>query len=258
MKTPNSRIGHGFICFWFALLLGLLSPPVYGQDFILNIDHGRMDARIEGVSMQQVMERISKDIGILVFLDPSLLSDPLSVQFQGLPVEQGLKKIVGEYSYAMVFSAEVHGRGGHPVKAIRVYPKGQPEADRYVFLNPADRRERKPGSPVVMSAQEVNALLKKNEQTTLSHVAQQISQRKNSRELGDTPGDRSLVHRTLQRARRVRELKELKARTLARKRAFETKRSMQFQEQQASQAGRVWTSRREAAVKSGQSTNVVN
>lgn len=256
---------HRFIhrIIFCSLFLFVVVQPVrvHAGEFLLRLEHGRMDALFEGESMQQVMQKISRDTGILTFVDKSLLSHPLQVHFQGLPVEKGLKKIVEGLSYAMIFSAELDETGNHPVKAIRVYPKGQPDTAEYVFFDSYDEQDVEQGASRVMSLDEVEARISRNEEMTRSHVAQKISDRKNHRKgrsVGNAPGENSIVGNVLKRARKVREFKELKGRTLARQKDLEARRARQFQQDRAAMARTAFEQGRETAMKSGSSRDSVN
>ncbi len=192
-----------------------------------------MDAVIEGQPLKQVMETVIKETGINVFIDQSLLDTRLSVSFKGLSVEEGLKKIVGPQSYIMVFSPGKDTAGNCPVKAIRIYPKGEPDKARYVSLNANGLAGFTSVGATVLTPQEVDDILERDEQVNLSHVSQENSKRKNGKDMGNTPGNRSLVDEAVRRAKELQKYRELKAKTLNQKTNYETRTALQIQKEKA-------------------------
>lgn len=237
------------LCFLAYFLLGFL-PESQAEDFLVTVNEGRMEVLADGHSLQNVLNSISQETGILVFVEPSLLSDPLSVRFQGYGIEQGLKRILRDHSYAMVFLPSLDGAGNHRVKAVRVYPKGQSHPSGYVMLNPSDLDGSERGNSAPLSSEQVDAMLRENQEISLSHVAQQISERRNKKEVGSTPGEQSIVSKRIERIEKVRQFKELKAETMTRRQTYERTRNSGYYFRNAAKAQSDVEHKRQEALKS--------
>lgn len=224
--------GHSILTHIAALTFLLCSSthPVQAsaQEFALTVQKGRMSARVQGACLQAVLQEVSDETGIQVFVEPSLLPSRVSAQFQGLTVEEGLKRLISGHSYAMVFSALKNEAGIHPLKAVRVYPKGSGEGGGYVLIQAQAEAVVKPAPGTVLTLNQVEALIKQNEELTRSAVAQRISQRENRPDMGNTPGSRSAISQALERAKKFRKYQELKAASEQRKEAYETWKTAQL------------------------------
>jgi len=165
------------VVYFYTLLVGIFlgsvlfvplafsAGPANNQEggISLSIRDGRMDMALTGESMLHVLEEVARQTGISVFVEKTLLDTTRTVHFRNLTVEEGLKRIVGRESYAMVFSAERDSYGNYPVKAIRVYPKGKADAGRYMQLRPSGSGQRS-GEIVEYSREEVDAILARNDE----------------------------------------------------------------------------------------------
>jgi len=222
------------IVFFYLVLAGILPGPILsvppafsagstaitGDGISLFIHAGRMDAALEGETMRRVMEEVARQSRISIFVEKSLLDTPLTVRFRNLSVEEGLRKMIGQQSYAMVFSAKRDALGNHPVKAIRVYPRGEREEGPYLYLRQAEAVEGGV-SKVEMSREAVDIILARNDEITRSAIARRIEERKNGKVRGDTPGRRTPVAEAIYRVKQARKFKALRAGTLARRSMFE-------------------------------------
>ncbi|MEK6776552.1 MAG: hypothetical protein AABY87_06685 [bacterium] len=223
---------------------------------MLNIEQGRMDAMVQGVPMQQVMEAVAGKTGIHIFIDPSLSAVPVSVGFHGLSFEEGLKKILGAQSYMMIFSSGIDETGNHPVKAIKVCPKGKEDNARYVSLNANGLAGLTSVGATVLTPQEVDDILEMDEQVNLSRVSQENAGRKNGKDMGNTPGNRSLVDEALQRAKKMQKYEELKAKTMNQNmNNYEARTALQLQQKKAAMDKIAFEHKRYEAAKTSLSRN---
>jgi hypothetical protein len=94
-----------FVCFFFLLLAlhplsaaGLESPAVD-----LNFTGETMSADLKGVSLGIILERIKQEKGIWFKADTSLLEEKVAVQFSGLTIERGLKRILASKNYSFFY-----------------------------------------------------------------------------------------------------------------------------------------------------------
>ncbi len=197
--------------------------PLANVSGMLRIDRedGRLDATIQGRPTGEVLEALSRATGIRFYLDPSLMAVPLSASVEDLPFEDALKRILGVHSYVMHFAAPSDPAGRHRLTAVRVYPKGRFSAERYVLVAPAPHGTDPVEAPAVLSAEEVDALLRKHDAITRAATAQRIAEKRNRPLAGARWDGKSLGQAALERARRIRTLQQRKARALARKHAWE-------------------------------------
>jgi len=252
-----------FLCSIFSYILFVFvfcfftASGVRAESLVLNVEHGRMDAAIEKATLNQVMESVIRKTGIRVFIDPSLLNDRISVHFKDQNIEDALKKISGTQSYAMIFSPEKDASGNHILKAVRIYPKGGPDhQERYVSLNDHLLAGFKSSGPAFLTSQEVGDMLKRDEQASLSHVSQENSKRKNGKEMGNTPGSRSLIDEALYRAKKMQKFKELKAKTMNQKTQYETRTALQLQEEKSALQRIAFEYKRQESLKASLSRNM--
>lgn len=244
----------------FILSVFIFFQPVraFAGGVMLKIEQGRMDALVQGMPMQQVMESVAGKTGIHIFIDPSLSAVPVSVGFQGLSVEEGLKKILGSQSYMMIFSSGIDEAGNHPLNAIKVCPKGKEDNAQYVSLNAKGLAGYTSMGAAVLTPQEVDDILERDEQMNLSHVSQERCEKKNGKDMGNTPGNRSLVDEALQRAKKLQRYKELKAKTMNQKTTIETKTVFQLQQEKASMEKIAFEHKRQEAMKTNLSRSFGN
>lgn len=87
-----------FLLFCPLSASGLESPHVE-----LSFTGETMSADLEGVSLGIVFERINKEKGIWFKADTSLLEEKVAVQFSGLTVEKGLKRILASKNYSFIY-----------------------------------------------------------------------------------------------------------------------------------------------------------
>jgi hypothetical protein len=122
------------------LLIGVLILPFLGwwegriktasaseTSFILAIHDNLLSAKIETVSLTKVLERLAQLTLIESSLDGSIGNETVTVEFENLPLEEGIRRILQGKSYALTYSQTSFSRGDAAlpkVVGIRVVPKG--------------------------------------------------------------------------------------------------------------------------------------
>ncbi len=189
----------------------------------LRIHGGKIDAVLQGSPLRKVMACISRETGMKVWMDRSLLSDPVFTRFKGLPLERGLQRIIGDNSYVMIFSGRRVRGEGEWIREIRVYPKGRRGENDFVRVEAsvADGSGMIPASragdgPVMDVASRVRI----NREITRSARARMLAERRNKRRVGNTPGFHTIIGQARARIERARRLMSLKNGISARKEIF--------------------------------------
>src|SRR5262245_56069845 len=84
---------------------------------------GRLSVQSHGRTLKGVLEQISSQSGVFISAD-QLGEIPVSVQFEDLPLDQGLQRLLKDQDSFFFYGAESQGRGPSLV-AVWVYPKGK-------------------------------------------------------------------------------------------------------------------------------------
>ena len=93
----------GYFC------LGSFSSASSGKEEIgLEFKGQIMSAELQGVSLRMVLEKLKRERGIWFTGDESALEENISVQFDDLPLDEGLRRILSNINHALVFD---RGRG---------------------------------------------------------------------------------------------------------------------------------------------------
>ncbi len=71
--------------------------------FLLAIEGPALSVNLNKTPLAAVMEEFSKRSGIAVFVAPAVAAAEISVQFQQLPIEEGLKRILEGKRYVMLY-----------------------------------------------------------------------------------------------------------------------------------------------------------
>jgi len=115
----------------------LLAPlPVLGET--VNIKDGRISVDIKDASLAGIARDIEKQSGILFKGDESLLEEKISVSFKDLPLEQGIKRILANVNYSLIFDS----RG--EVSEVKIMSEGSDTGVSQPQFRPGQTR---PGTP---------------------------------------------------------------------------------------------------------------
>jgi len=146
MKALKTPLVFLISCLWFA------APFAWAEN--VTIQNGRMSVDLKEASIVDVAKDIEKDSGITFKGDESLLEEKVSVSFKDLPLEDGIKRILANMNYSLMYDSrgEVSGvmimaegtESGAPPAQIRQAPARAPSP---VERRPVVRRPR-PTSPL--------------------------------------------------------------------------------------------------------------
>jgi len=139
-----------------------------GASFVLTLKGNLLNAKIETVSLKEVLERLSRLTNIEVSLEKSVVDETVSVEFKNLPLEEGIRRILQGKSYALTYARNPFSKGRRvlpKVVGIRVVPEGpgssmdKERADSVILLPGSSARGRTPES---LEGQMGNALSPKD------------------------------------------------------------------------------------------------
>lgn len=118
---------HFFMATFFVLLTVVLTSGPYmvshASDLSLDYASGKLSANVSNVPLVKVLEALSAKSGIKVLLDESLKSKTVSAEFENLPIEKGIKRLVQPHSSAMIFGKRTTpaGRVEFYVSELKVF-----------------------------------------------------------------------------------------------------------------------------------------
>ncbi len=98
----------------FILILVFISfTPDIAQPARVSIEYNseKLSADVSKEPLQKVLTLLSAKLDITVFLDKTLKAKRISVKFDNLSVEEGIKKLVHPYSTAMIFKKKKDTKG---------------------------------------------------------------------------------------------------------------------------------------------------
>lgn len=88
----------------FSFFLCVFSPAWSGEEDIdVKIEGQTLSANVKEVPLKAMLEKLKKETGIWVKGSQSLLQDNISAQFEDLPLQDGLKRILSSMNYSFVF-----------------------------------------------------------------------------------------------------------------------------------------------------------
>lgn len=98
IRPPTTVAG-----FAIAALL-IFTAPAAGQNLLISFEEETLSAHVKGTPLRTVTEKIENETGVWFKAGESLLQEPVSVVFDGLPFEDGLERILSKVSYSLVFN----------------------------------------------------------------------------------------------------------------------------------------------------------
>jgi hypothetical protein len=96
-----SRLDTVIALFFATLVLG--SSPATAEDLFIAFKGETLSAHMEESPLKDVAEKIESETGIWFKARESLLQERVSVVFDGLPLEDGLERILSKMNYSLVF-----------------------------------------------------------------------------------------------------------------------------------------------------------
>jgi len=126
---------------WFVVHPGLAGA----QKATVQFKGVTMSATLSNVSLQAVLEGIEKEHGIWFETDVPLTGEKISLQFEDLPVEKGLKRILAGMNHILVFDAKKGDVVGVVIFGKKKTPASGPEGVRRTFApEPASEPPKPP------------------------------------------------------------------------------------------------------------------
>ena len=106
----------------FLLLLPFFS--IAEAEVIYNKKEGRLSVNALNSPLTEILREVSKKTGVIIKMD-SAIDNPVTVEFNDLTLEEGLKEIIMPYSYVMTFSEKLkEGKREYSVKNLQVFKNG--------------------------------------------------------------------------------------------------------------------------------------
>ncbi|OQX10860.1 MAG: hypothetical protein BWK80_45330 [Desulfobacteraceae bacterium IS3] len=133
-----------------------------------------LSADIQNAPLKEVTEKIGKEKGIWFKGEESLFEEKVSVRFTDIPLEQGLKRILGNLNHSIVFDKNSNvqgilivgtsaGKGGKPVAMYQpaappeIHPGISPEPISEPKMFRSRRNMPPPGGPVETNPADLEA-----------------------------------------------------------------------------------------------------
>jgi hypothetical protein len=98
-------------------------PQTSDEKAAVAFKNGRLSANIQDRSLERVADEFSRKTGVRVILDSELLRESVSIQFQSLSVEEGLRQLFRKHDAFFFYG--VGKDESSALKVVWVYPKGR-------------------------------------------------------------------------------------------------------------------------------------
>jgi hypothetical protein len=104
------------------MLLPLFS--IAEAEVIYNKKERRLSVNVVSSPLTEILREVSKRTGVIIKMD-SAINNPVTVKFNDLTLEEGLKEIIKPYSYAMTYRENVgEGKRDYSVKILQLFKNG--------------------------------------------------------------------------------------------------------------------------------------
>jgi len=124
-------------CFLSVFFLTAVDSSIsYAANMVIEYKSGRLSADVSETPLVQVLKKLSDICGMTTFVDSTIQSKKISVKFENLPVENGVKRLVNPYSSAVIFSKKTTSEGQEEfyISELKVFDKGNKKVS-YVVVN---------------------------------------------------------------------------------------------------------------------------
>jgi hypothetical protein len=118
MKERAIPIHCSFLLILFALSLLALAPAKAAD--LVSVKDGLLSVNLKDNSLLEVARDIEKQSGVWFRGDETLFQEKISVTFTDLPLEEGLKRILANLNYSLMFDAR------NKVAGVMVMGEGKP------------------------------------------------------------------------------------------------------------------------------------
>ncbi len=138
----NSFFMARFQGFLVAIVLMLSAAASHAADISITYKEGRLSALVSGAQLIDVLKALSDQYDTAVFVDDSIQSKKISVTFNNLELEDGVKRLVNPYNSAMIFTKKTdsYGREYFHLSQIKVFNKDSAAAT-FVTVNGEDKEQ---------------------------------------------------------------------------------------------------------------------
>ncbi len=109
-----------------------VDEPKNKDPFVVKVDRDRLTVRFQGVPLEAALKAIARKSGMMLILEAPL-EDVVTITFDNVPLDEGLRRLLGNRSYGLFYD---EGRSGHGavLKRLTVLAKehgeGRMKADR--------------------------------------------------------------------------------------------------------------------------------
>ncbi len=126
-----SRVLQGTILLAIVFLSVASSVTAQTQngEFLITYNEGLLSLSVESINLNRVLTAVAKKAGISV-TSPKQLEKAITAEFDGVPLEQGLRRILKGSSYALIYAPSGEENGAEIVSGVFVFPEGPKEARR--------------------------------------------------------------------------------------------------------------------------------
>ena len=148
-------VGTLSVLFTFILIPGRYGVS-HASDLSLIYNSGKLSANVSGASLQKVLETLSAKCGMNVFLDSSLKSKKIFSEFEDLPLEKGIKRLVNPYSSAMIFGkrASPEGRSEFFITELKVFDSSSNKASYVLMGEKTSLQTEKASRPSILKEED--------------------------------------------------------------------------------------------------------
>ncbi len=110
-----------FVLFHIEMAVAIEKDMLKGKKF-LGIDYKNdlLKVSVENVSLKEVIADVSKKVGIKIINNFSV-EDEMTVSFDYLPLERGLKQLLKGYNYVLIYSPEEEDNVKDPSSLMTIY-----------------------------------------------------------------------------------------------------------------------------------------
>lgn len=103
-KISKTAFIHSFVC--LSLLFLLCSAKAEDMVIDLNIKDNTISANLIEAPFKDIIEKIEQEKGIWFKGSDSISDETLSVQFQDLPIQDALVRILSDLNYSLIFDKD--------------------------------------------------------------------------------------------------------------------------------------------------------
>jgi hypothetical protein len=93
-----------------------------GSPFVLRVEDNLLTLKLKDAPLEKVLTEIAHQAGIQITVYGPM-EEYLSAEFSGLPMEKGLRRLMRDFNYVLIYGAEKGKRGDPPIKELMIYAK---------------------------------------------------------------------------------------------------------------------------------------